>query len=263
MLALEQFKSRLPFFILRYIKEEREKGVIEAAGLADARHLLVQSINGGDTRKLVRTFSDVQNKPNKPRTIQNQGVDSNFFKYCKKLGHVIQNCKNLNCKVSKKLVDKSRLIVKPVLSVNASADPDVFRPYKREGNVSLPGTNTKCLVTILRDTGKAMSMIQLEYVPNIETAFTGENIVAAALGPRVPCPLAKVFAESPIYIGFLKVIVIDRSLEVPNDQLLLGNEAKDSEVILLSLAVDEPIKSSKTDDPEVFPVCAVTRSSSK
>ena len=74
LLVLEQFKSKLPFFIQRYIEERGEKGVEEAAGLADAHHLLVQSLNGGETRKNVRTSSDVPVRPNKPRTPQNQGA---------------------------------------------------------------------------------------------------------------------------------------------------------------------------------------------
>lgn len=49
----------------------------------------------------------------------------------------------------------------------------------------------------LRDTGAAMSMIHLGCVPDIETALTGKNVVAAALDSRVPCPRAKDYIESP------------------------------------------------------------------
>ena len=52
-LVLEQFKSTLPFFILRHIEEQSEEKVIEASGLADAHHLLIQSLNSGDSRKSV------------------------------------------------------------------------------------------------------------------------------------------------------------------------------------------------------------------
>ena len=104
LLVLEQFKSTLPFFILRHIEKQREGKVVEAADLADAHHLF-QSLNSGDSRKSVRTSSDVPLESNKQRTLyQNQGVNSNFCTYCKKPGHLIQNCRNPGCKVSKQSV---------------------------------------------------------------------------------------------------------------------------------------------------------------
>lgn len=54
--------------------------------------------------------------------------------------------------------------------------------HKREENVSLAGTNTKCPVTILRDSGAAeLSMVQLGCVPDIETVYIEENAEDAAL----------------------------------------------------------------------------------
>lgn len=45
LLVFEQFKSKLPFFVLRHIEEQREKNVAKAAGLADAQHLLVHLLS--------------------------------------------------------------------------------------------------------------------------------------------------------------------------------------------------------------------------
>lgn len=263
LLALEQFKSRLPFFLLRHIEERGEKDVIGAAGLADAHHLLVQSLNGGETHKFVRTSSDVSFKPNKQRTPQNQGAVSLYCTCCRKPGHVIQNCKNPNCKVSKVSAVNPQSPVKPVLSVNTQADSDIFEPYRREGKVSLPNTPNSYHVNFLRDTGAAMSIIQPKCIPNIETAYTGEKVAAAALGARVPCPVAKVYVNSHMYTGELKVMVTDQPFERPNVQILLGNEVRGSQMIQVPLVVDEPVELGEANDPEVFPVCAVTRAQAR
>ena len=266
LIVLEQFKAKLPFFILRHIEEQREKDVVEAAGLADAHHLLVQSLNSGDSRKNVRSSSDDPFKSYKPRTTyQNPGGDSRFCTYCKKFGHVIQNCRNPGCKVSKESVGDSQLPRKPVLAVYTDSDPDIFDPYKTQGSVSLHDEkNTKYPVTILRDTGAGMSMIQEACVPNIETAYTGEKASAAHFGVRTPCPIAKVYVKSPIYTGTLKVMVTDQPFEIPNIQMLIGNEVKGcAQVIQLPLVVSEPVENMESDNPEVFPVCAVTRSQKK
>lgn len=150
------------------MKEQSEKNVAEAAGLADARNLLVQS---------VRTSPDVPTKHYKPRTLSlNQAEDSSSWAYCKKPGHVIQNSRNPGCKVSKQSLVKSQLAVKPVLSVSVS-ETDIFDPYTRKGSVSLPNVTTKYNVNILRDTSAA------NCVPDI-----------------VLCPIAKAYVESSIYI---------------------------------------------------------------
>lgn len=260
LLVLEQFKSHLPFFILRYIEEQREKGVIEAAGLADAHHLMMQSLHGGESKKLVRTSSDGPNRQNdKQKYNSSQTTDSNFCTYCRKPGHTIKDCRHPNCKASKTLAAHAQSSGKPVLSVSTSTTPDRFSKYKRGGTVSLPKHDIKCPVTILRDTGAAVSLIQKHSVPGLEKAYTGEKMVVAALGSRLPCPVAEVHLDSPLYSGNIQLLVTDQPFEVPGVQLLLGNEPESSEVLLLPLVVDEPTETSETTDPEIFPICAVTR----
>ena len=121
--------------------------------------------------------------------------------------------------------------------------------------MSLPNTTTKYSVNILRDTGAGMSMIQEYCVPNIETAYTGEKAIAAHLDVRPPYPVANVYIESPIYTGLVKVMVTNQTFEVPDTQVLIGNEVKGcSQVIQIPLVVNEPVETSELDDPEVFPV---------
>lgn len=260
LLVLEQFKSHLPFFILRYIEEQREKGVIEAAGLADAHHLMMQSLHGGESKKHVRTSSDAPSRQNdKQKYNSSQPTDSNLCAYCRKPGHTIKDCKHPNCKASKTLAANAQTSNKPVLSVSTPTSPDRFSKYKREGTVSLSKHDIQCPVTILRDTGAAVSLIQKHSVPGIEKAYTGEKVVVAALGSRLPCPVAEVYLDSPLYSGNIQLLVTDQPFEVPGIQLLLGNEPESSEVVLLPLVVDTPTTTHETTDPEIFPVCAVTR----
>ena len=270
LLVMEQFKSRLPFFLLRHIEERGEKNVEEAAGLTDSHDLLVQSLNAGDSHRPVKTSPGVPFKPNKPRTLgQNQTGNSNFGNtifctYCKKPGHWIQDCKSPGCKASKQAVVKSQPPVKPIMSINANTkEADLFEPYKRQGTVSLPNVNTKYHVNFLRDTGAAMSMIMQSALPNIESAFTGEKAIAAALGARVSCPIAEVYVESPIYTGSLKVLVTNQTFEVPNVQVLIGNEVKGSQVINIPLVVNQPVEELDPEISEVFPVCAMTRAQAR
>lgn len=263
LLVLEQFKARLPFFILRYIEEQREKGVMEAAGLADAHHLLVKSISGGDG-KIVKASSDALVKPNKPRTNQSQGIEANYCSYCKKPGHSIKDCRHPNCKVSKQLADHSRLPNKPVLAFSVSDDQDDgYEPYKREGTISHPEIEGQTTLTLLRDTGASMSMLQREAVSNIHKAFTGDRAIASTLGTKVPCPLARIHIDSPIFTGYRVVMVTDQPFDVPGVQLLLGNDVKRPDVILLPLVVDEPIESVEPAQSDAFPICAVTRAQAR
>lgn len=106
--------------------------------------------------------------------------------------------------------------------------------------MSLPNTTTSYHANILRDTGAAMSIIEAKCVPNTETAFTGEKVVAAALGTRVPCPVAKVYVKSPMYMCKLKVMVMDQPFEIPNVLILMRNEVKGSQMIQIPLVVEEP-----------------------
>lgn len=151
LLELEQLKTRLPFFILWYIEEQREKGVLEAAGLVDAHHLLIQTFHGGNPKRL-RTSSDAQDGSNKQKIGYAQSTGPKDCTSCRKPGHDIQNCKNLNCKASRQSDDNALSSAEPVLWINVPGVPNVFDSYKRQGCVSLSDVSTKCPVTILRDT---------------------------------------------------------------------------------------------------------------
>lgn len=75
---------------------------------------------------------------------------------------------------------------------------------------------TKHHVNIFRDTGAAMSMIQANCEPDKEGSYTEERAVAAALGTRNPCPIARIYVKSPLYTEYLKVMVTVQPFEVPN-----------------------------------------------
>lgn len=92
--------------------------------------------------------------------------------------------------------------------------------------MSVPNTNIKYPVNILRNTGARSSMIQESCLPNVKGTYTGEKSIAVALGVHRSCPVAEVYLESPIYTGLLKVLVINQSFDVPNTQMLIGNEMK-------------------------------------
>lgn len=103
LLVLEQFKSKLPFFLLRHTEDQGETDVVKVASKVDVHYLLVQSLQSeGGSHKSVKSSSDAPKFNKQTTPYLNQGGYSPFCSYCKQPGHRIQQCKKSPaCKVSK------------------------------------------------------------------------------------------------------------------------------------------------------------------
>ena len=115
-------------------------------------------------------------------------------------------------------------------------------------------------VTILRDSG-ALQSLMLEGVIPVEE--TGKKVLVTGLWGLEPVPLVKVKLQSDLVCGDAMVGVVSQ-LPMSDVDLLLGNDlagGKMSPVPVLSVTPVESIKTKQLEEnnPELFPVCAVTR----
>lgn len=83
--------------------------------------------------------------------------------YCKKRGHLINNCFLLKkIKIKKNIPNAVAMIKTPLVSLSPEAecvDLDIYSPFIMKGTVSLSDGSVKVPVTILRDTAASRSII--------------------------------------------------------------------------------------------------------
>ena len=94
-MVIEQFKLRLPFFILKHVEEQREESLTDAATLDDAHSLLEQSLNTREKGGMFNVISSPDGqwlkKSRRQETIaENRPPELELFcPYCKLIGHTI------------------------------------------------------------------------------------------------------------------------------------------------------------------------------
>ncbi|MPC54835.1 hypothetical protein E2C01_048764 [Portunus trituberculatus] len=165
--------------------------------------------------------------------------------------------------------DQWASLLVPKLIVNHDdSDLTLLDPFIHQGRMSLLGSENKAFpVNILSDTAAVCSVLYINAVPNLTTVYTGETIQLKGLED---CPIycvAKVYLQSPLLSGVIKV-AIKYDEPVPGDQLLLGNDVAGKLVVLNVTVVDSPLEKSPMETldttlPHLFPACAVTRSQSR
>ncbi|XP_076044797.1 uncharacterized protein LOC143027398 [Oratosquilla oratoria] len=239
-IVLEEWKSKIPFHILRYVEDRREKDLIQAVELADAQALMIETW-GSETRwqsPIVRSSSGY--RPEGAGGKVGSNINYNRISqpvqcsYCKKTGHSIQECNHPGCKASSKFKDHSAKS-KPIAASNVHNPHTSFDPYIFQGKVSLHKGGPNYPVTILRDTGAAQSILLSDVIPNISNAFT------------------------------VQVAVRHGSLPIHGIKFLLGKDLADTLIVTPPRTVGEPLPASPTLEldescPHLFPACAVTRS---
>ena len=279
LVALEEFKRRLPFNISMYVEEKRELDLKKAAQLADAYNLIVRSHRGNS--KSVKPSSGFHldsgsgNKSANNNKPTNVSKDS-FCSYCRKSGHTIKECTHPNCKSSSayKLSQsstKSSTLDKSVSCVGVgSPSQDIFSPFKVVGKISTSQNSETCPVTILRDTGSAQSLL-CKFVlddSNMVPKYTGRVINIKTIDSCKTAQEVEVFLQSKLLSGKVKVAVINSELPVPGVSFLLGNDLAGAGMLPELIKEEKPLTSSPTasidkESPHIFPVCAVTRSKSE
>ena len=142
-----------------------------------------------------------------------------------------------------------------------------FAPFCFDGLVSVSKTSPPVSVSILRDTGAAQSVLIKSAVPFLDECYTGDFVVLNGVGGTVTVPLCQMFLKTDL-LAKPVIVAIKEQLPVDGVTFLMGND------IAGNLVVPDPVVCSKPlevdpmaelvkHDPDLFPVCAVTRSQSK
>ena len=287
IVVLEEAKKKLPLNIQLHIEEKGETDLMKAAQLADSYFLLLKSHSAKDTNKpFVKSSGSYS--AGMMTGMQN---DRKYCSYCKQFGHSIDNCKNPNCRKSinlgyqwgqssrtwtnknkslpnenvTKLSNKSKS-VQSIQSFNQ--EEDHFKNYKMKGFVSVDKNQRSHSVTILRDTGADQSLILKSCLPGIEHCYTGESVLCEDLSSIQKPRLVRIYINCDLIKGYVNVGVREKPFPVKGVGFLLANELAGSLVMPNMKVVEIPLAENPTrdleiTDPELFPMCAVTRSQSE
>ncbi|XP_068243836.1 uncharacterized protein [Palaemon carinicauda] len=275
LMVLEEFKRKLPINVILCIEDRREKDILKVASLADTYSLIHRSIPNKRAEVFVKPVSGKSqisvDNPN--------GSDNPKCSYCKK-GHTIRNCKDPKCKGSdnyrnvfmKPNVKFSTSQSKPVSHVQANV-PDVFDDFKSEGIIALGEKEQKSKVTILRDTGAALTLLHSKALPNVDNNLTGKKVVVRDHTGISSIPLASVYLGCPLIKGKVELWVIDTELPVKGVSLLLGNYLAGKLIVPNSIVtdtpmddrvvLDKPLMGDEKVDLEQAPTHIVTRSQTR
>lgn len=116
-------------------------------------------------------------------------------------------------------------------------------------------------VIMLRDSGALQSLLIKGIIP-VESS--DKTVLVNSLWGLDSVPLVTIHLESELFSGPALVGVVDQ-LPVPGVQLLLGNDLAGGKMGSLPVLSEVPVESEETgkleeEVPDVFPVCAITRS---
>lgn len=264
LIALEEFKRKIPYSIMAHITEKDETDLLKAAKMADVFSLLRPGGGEKKTSFPVRSGTGVVKDDKAVDVRPKSGLVCHF---CKKTGYVIQNCPDPRCKVAKRQCSP-----KPMASLNSVQplpQPDPFYPFRSFGEVSLDVGRPGYPVRIIRDTAAAKSIIPKKALPGIEEKYTGDEVYLKDFHNHFSRKLAQVYLNCPLVKDSVTIGVSDEdSLPIPEATLLLANDLAGDRVFPPLVVADTPLPYNPTEDlegerPNLFPTCAVTRAQAK
>ncbi|XP_047485268.1 uncharacterized protein LOC125036565 [Penaeus chinensis] len=283
IIMLEQYIGGVPQDVRVYLLEKEVDSVERAAWLAENYSLVHTPKKIGYVRPHhVSNVSHDQSqrrpdfvKPDPARKgfrVSSSSPNSSKWDgtcfYCKTFGHRIRDCPKLKNK-EHKAVASNVVVPKPEnkrLS-DVGDSHDLCAPYKFNGSVSVDSDGVPNPVLILRDTAGVMSMALKSAVPFWEDVLTGQYVLVKGIGGVERSPLCKVYLKSEFVEKSVLVAIADKLPHEGVDFLLCNDIAGDRwgpNVIVCSKPLEvDPLKYESIDSPELFPVCAVTRSKAK
>ncbi|XP_050705709.1 uncharacterized protein LOC126991056 [Eriocheir sinensis] len=176
LVALEEFKRKIPYSIMLHITDKDETEFLKAAKLADVFSLIHRSMPSGD-KKLQPVGKSGASYSKDVKPAESSGTAKSFLScsFCKKVGHLIKNCPDPRCKVA-----RTSTFSKPVASLNTPSvlpPTDPFQPFRSQGTVALNTDSEGHPLQIMRDTASAQSIILKSALPGIEQQYTGEKVL--------------------------------------------------------------------------------------
>lgn len=265
LIVFEEVKRKVPHQIMLHLIDKEETDLLKAARLADV-FSLVHRHTPGDKKKVaynVQSSAGSRSGPGDLAKEPNQTLPISklpFCKFCKREGHVIKDCPDPRCKVS-----KQSIFTKPLAATNVTHESiDLFKAFRSQGTVSTGFDGRKFPVRVVRDTCCAQTVITKNVLPEIEEYFTGEKVYLDVIEHRTPVNLAKVCLQCDLVNGLVTVGVTEGPLPIPNADLLLGNDLAGDLVVPRLKVQDMPSNVNSTqelenDQPNLFPICVITR----
>ena len=291
LMVLEQFKNSIPVQVATYVSEQKAKNAGEAPALADEYVLTHRpeyrsvynrgeswAVGGvGSLARQDKTFI-AENRRNSG--LREQGRVCN---YCHKRGHWKADCHLLKQRPKSSTFEAQVRHVKPAaLSAPARKAPvvseelaqsskyetrdyDGFEAFVSDGFVSLPGSNTKVAVKILRDTGAKDSFVLDSVLGFSPDTDTGNCVLVQGMGLTTLCvPLHKVNLSCSLVVGDVH-LGLRPALPIDGIDVILGNDLAGNRVWadgfppIKPRPVIEERENCEQEFPEVFTACAVTR----
>ena len=227
-----------------HITNREKTDYLKTAELADVYSLIhrPQPGEGKATSSIVRSRAGSTHTKN----VSGQGQLSEksvlVCRFCRKEGHMIKDCPDPRCKVSKS-TSVTASFTKPVAATNLpdSTPVDYFQSFRSSGTVAMGPGKQQHPIQIIRDTASAQSLIHKAALPDIDSNLTGDKVHLQLVNAITPVRLAKVELDCEVVKGTVIVGVIDSPLPIPNATFLLGNDLAGSLVVPALAIRDTPL----------------------
>ncbi len=141
-----------------------------------------------------------------------------------------------------------------------------YAPFLSKGYVIEGGEKTP--ITILRDSGSLQTLIRAGVAAGVDT---GKHVVLGSLWGQGSAPLVQLYLDSNCFCGSASVAVLPE-LPVQGVDCIIGNDLAGSNMgksFSLPVLCERPQQASvrlqqlESQEPHLFPLCAVTRSMAK
>ena len=237
LILMEDFKSNVPSEIKLYIEERQGNKIARAAELADEHSLTHHFHTKPQWKDWKKTSAFQKNDRSKEVKTQetrfgdkgNKSVKETKCYFCDKKGHKI-----VDCFKRKAYLETQKKPVGAVYNAASSAVPNEesqwletiehFGDHLMSGKLSLHEQGVNKPITILRDTGTAVSLLLRSSLPKGCCLESNEVILVGGFpNSCTPCPILSLYLETEPVKGTVKLAVTDQ-LPVKGIELLLGND---------------------------------------
>ncbi|KAK0140312.1 hypothetical protein N1851_022787 [Merluccius polli] len=256
---MEEFKNSLSERVVTYLNEQKPVKLADAAVLVDEFVL---------THKQHFSSSGPYKQEKTERLEKKQSYKLRECHYCHQVGHLIANCSLRKRREATRAGSPSPTGLCPLVvtsGVREGPDP-TYAPFMLDGYVSL-GSDRKCPVRILRDTGAAKSFILSDVLPFSEESSCHSSVLVQGIGMSyISVPLHHLNLTCDLVSGDFSVGVRP-SLPMRGVTFVLGNDIAGGKVTPVLEVFDQPDVSQPDvlgrSYPDAFPVCAVTRAQAR
>ena len=299
VILFENFCNTLPKEIKTHLADNNIQDPVNAATAADKyslshrlsvatpnnkfkkgeNHVKQDRNNNNHTQSQGRTF----NPPNPPNTVDDSADAKRPYSgkrnlnnegqrneprsqvkchYCGKLGHIAKNCylrkREMGASKESYLRDFKAIALVNEKSLSMP-DDDPYKAHRFTGTMKFGKHEVP--VNIVRDTGASRTLVSRSM---IEGDFNADQYtILCGIGGTVSAPLIDIELKCTGYQGTPKVAVVD-TLPIPKADILLGNDLIRGHKCINPLIstvpqIQEATEKLVHENPDLFPVCAVTR----